>query len=120
MIDCNKVSNSVKTLAPNTIDQCICNDKFEFDSSSKKCICIKGYKFDTTSLTCNTICGDGYKTASEECDDGNNYEFDGCSMHCKITNPLPVSSGLAIGGGVLGGVALVALGVAALKYRGNV
>jgi cysteine-rich repeat protein len=32
-------------------------------------------------------CQDGIKDASEECDDGNQYSFDGCSRTCLIEDP---------------------------------
>ena len=41
---------------------------------------------------CTGVCGDGIKDSGEQCDDGNNYDGDGCSSNCKIegnTGPDP-------------------------------
>jgi len=40
------------------------------------------------SISCDdTVCGDGIKEGDEECDDGNNDNFDGCSSTCEIETP---------------------------------
>ena len=53
--------------------------------------CIAGYgsscTYCTTSckiLTVNNFCGDWYRQDVEECDDGNNWNGDGCSSTCKV------------------------------------
>jgi cysteine-rich repeat protein len=34
--------------------------------------------------TCTHRCGDGIQVLQEECDDGNNIPFDGCSPTCEM------------------------------------
>ncbi|CAD8117483.1 unnamed protein product [Paramecium sonneborni] len=43
-----------------------------------------GYYSDFSTNTCYSKCGDGIKSISEECDDGNNFNGDGCNHICKL------------------------------------
>lgn len=51
---------------------------------SYKCSqCSTDFNYNPLSQLCNEKCGDG-KRYFVECDDGNNNNFDGCSIDCKI------------------------------------
>ncbi|CAD8192940.1 unnamed protein product [Paramecium pentaurelia] len=41
-------------------------------------LCLQGYNFNENQECLNTICGDSIKVDNEQCDDGNDIEFDGC------------------------------------------
>jgi cysteine-rich repeat protein len=36
---------------------------------------------------CEEYCGDGVLDEGEDCDDGNNNEYDGCDSYCEVTCP---------------------------------
>ena len=52
-----------------------------------------GYYNDNSNNKCKTQCGDSiFVSATEQCDDGNNIDYDGCSSTCQ-TEPSVTCSG---------------------------
>ncbi|CAD8084373.1 unnamed protein product [Paramecium sonneborni] len=49
--------------------------------------CFEGWQFNQLEQSCIPICGDRIITQFEECDDGNNFPYDGCHL-CKFSCPL--------------------------------
>jgi cysteine-rich repeat protein len=49
------------------------------------------------SEQCTNVCGDGIVTGDEECDDGNNWDGDGCSANCKKQGALFCGDGIVSG-----------------------
>jgi len=45
-------------------------------------MCISNFYLNTSDYLCYPKCGDMIAVSNEECDDGNNIDFDGCS-NCK-------------------------------------
>ncbi|KAM3129600.1 hypothetical protein pb186bvf_018281 [Paramecium bursaria] len=59
----------------------ICNNNLV--PNQGQCLqCDQGYYLQNSS--CKNLCGDGIKTLEEQCDDGNQYSFDGCTIDCLI------------------------------------
>jgi cysteine-rich repeat protein len=51
-------------------------------------------------LACQNECGDGLLQPGEQCDDGGNASFDGCTANCRDETRLPGLGGTATGGSV--------------------
>ncbi|CAD8197951.1 unnamed protein product [Paramecium pentaurelia] len=51
-----------------------------------QCLLKCGNEYEFVNNACHSICGDQIVTQEEECDDGNNIQFDGC-FNCKFSCP---------------------------------
>ncbi|CAD8065646.1 unnamed protein product [Paramecium sonneborni] len=77
----------------NTIEYDGCNNQCEFQCHTACLLCEKGICLECDPFLgfskylnqCSSKCGDGlWEPLSEQCDDSNNFNFDGCSKDCKI------------------------------------
>ncbi|CAD8179124.1 unnamed protein product [Paramecium octaurelia] len=67
---------------PNNCSSCKINN-LGFQSCHL-CEINRGYYTDFENNQCYSKCGDNIKTIQEQCDDGNNFNGDGCSSKCQI------------------------------------
>ncbi len=63
-------------------DGCSSKCKLEFDCGDGVCDVEMGEACEVCPADCCPDCGDGILDSGEECDDGNNEHFDGCSAGC--------------------------------------
>ncbi|CAD8078874.1 unnamed protein product [Paramecium primaurelia] len=63
--------------SPNNCTECMMENCGKCDNKL-------GYYNDFSLRKCYTICGDGIMAEMEECDDGNNFNQDGCNQKCQI------------------------------------
>ncbi len=71
-------------------DGCSAFCRIEFICGDGICDEENGEHCEVCPRDCCPRCGDGHLDADEECDDGNNIHFDGCSAGCNIEGLGPV------------------------------
>ena len=77
---CNIHQYDVGNVCQECMDECAsCKD------SSSCSACAAGFSYNQATHQCEIqTCGDGIVVAGEQCDDGNQFNGDGCSTDCKI------------------------------------